>query len=194
MEGVNPPERWPQAGAIEFRDLTLRYRPDLPLVLHGLSFSIKAGERLAIVGRTGTSIKRRSVNFYTQLSSGSGKTTITTALLRIVEAASGTISIDGVDIASVPLKSLRSAISIIPQEGVLYSGIHQEHMPSRRSLTVCEQAHLEATSIPLAKALISFFGKHCVASACLAIPTTRRLPNQSLTTRTVAAICASIPL
>lgn len=48
-----PPAQWPQAGAIEFNDVKLRYRPGLPLVLHGLSMSVKGGEKIGVVGRTG---------------------------------------------------------------------------------------------------------------------------------------------
>ena len=92
-------------GDIEFRDVQLRYSPDLPLALRGVSFRVRAGERLGIVGRT-----------------GAGKTSLQTALLRLVEISSGQIAIDGVDIASVGLHELRGEISIIPQDPVLFSG------------------------------------------------------------------------
>lgn len=72
-----PSEVWPQGGAIEFRSVSLRYRPNLPNVLHGISMSIQSGEKIGIVGRT-----------------GAGKSSITLALLRIVEFE-GLISIDG---------------------------------------------------------------------------------------------------
>lgn len=72
-----PPDNWPQRGAIEFRNVSLRYRPNLPNVLHGISMSIRSGEKIGIVGRT-----------------GAGKSSITLALLRIVEFE-GLISIDG---------------------------------------------------------------------------------------------------
>jgi len=100
-----PPATWPEAGAVEIRDLVIRYRDDLDPVLRGISCSIKAGEKIGIVGRT-----------------GAGKSTLTTAIFRMVEAASGSILIDGFDIAHVGLGVLRSRISIIPQDPVLFSG------------------------------------------------------------------------
>lgn len=72
-----PPADWPQKGAIEFTDLSMKYRPGLPNVLHGISMSIRGGEKIGIVGRT-----------------GAGKSSITLALLRIVEYV-GKITIDG---------------------------------------------------------------------------------------------------
>ena len=72
-----PHPEWPQNGAIEFRDVYMRYRPNLPNVLHGISMSIRGGEKIGIVGRT-----------------GAGKSSITLALLRIVEYV-GRITIDG---------------------------------------------------------------------------------------------------
>ena len=92
-------------GNIEFRNVQLRYSPDFPLALRGVSFRVRAGERLGIVGRT-----------------GAGKTSLQTALLRLVELYSGEITIDGVDIGNVGLHELRSEISIIPQDPVLFSG------------------------------------------------------------------------
>lgn len=74
---TKPPAEWPASGNIEFRDLTLRYRTGLPNVLHGITMSIRGGEKIGIVGRT-----------------GAGKSSITLALLRIVEYA-GSITIDG---------------------------------------------------------------------------------------------------
>ena len=72
-----PRPEWPETGAIEFKDLEMRYRPGLPNVLRGISISIRGGEKIGIVGRT-----------------GAGKSSITLALLRIVEY-SGSITIDG---------------------------------------------------------------------------------------------------
>ena len=92
-------------GDIEFRNVQLRYSPDLPLVLRDVSFRVSAGERLGIVGRT-----------------GAGKTALQTALLRLVEPSAGQITIDGVDIGSMGLHELRREISIIPQDPVLFRG------------------------------------------------------------------------
>ena len=96
---------WPLAGSIEFRKYCMRYRPGLPLVLRELTLSIAAGEKVGIAGRT-----------------GSGKSSMLAALFRLVEGDGGQIFIDGADIAGVPLKTLRSVLSIIPQDPVLFSG------------------------------------------------------------------------
>ncbi|KAF9565380.1 ABC protein, partial [Agrocybe pediades] len=99
-----PPQDWPQRGAIEFKDLAMRYRPGLPNVLHGISLSIRGGEKIGVVGRT-----------------GAGKSSITLALLRIVEY-SGSITIDGVDISKIGLTNLRTKLAIIPQDPTIFSG------------------------------------------------------------------------
>lgn len=96
---------WPRRGLIEFKKYNMRYRPGLPLVLKDLTLTINAGEKVGIVGRT-----------------GSGKSSMLTALFRLVEGSAGQILIDGADIAGVPLKTLRAVLSIIPQDPVLFSG------------------------------------------------------------------------
>uniref|UniRef100_A0A915DLA1 Uncharacterized protein n=1 Tax=Ditylenchus dipsaci TaxID=166011 RepID=A0A915DLA1_9BILA len=98
-------ERWPTKGRILFENFCFRYRPDSDLVLQNLNFEVKGGEKVGIVGRT-----------------GAGKTSLTLALLRIVEPASGTIRIDDVDIGSIGLHDLRQALTIIPQDPVLFCG------------------------------------------------------------------------
>lgn len=100
-----PPDDWPQQGEITFDSLELRYREQLPLVLKGISFRINAKEKVGIVGRT-----------------GSGKSSIAVALFRLAEANSGRIHIDGLDVCSVGLHELRSRMSIIPQDPVLFMG------------------------------------------------------------------------
>ncbi|KAF9484380.1 ABC protein [Pholiota conissans] len=101
---ARPPPEWPTQGAIAFKNLALRYRPGLPNVLHGISLSIRGGEKIGIVGRT-----------------GAGKSSITLALLRIVEYQ-GLITIDGVDISKIGLKDLRTKVAIIPQDPTIFSG------------------------------------------------------------------------
>ncbi|CAH0491864.1 unnamed protein product [Peronospora farinosa] len=100
-----PAQEWPSAGAIEFRNVNLRYRPGLPRVLRNLSLSILPQEKIGIVGRT-----------------GAGKSSLVVALMRLVELDSGSIDIDGVDVGTIGLHELRSKISIIPQDPVLFSG------------------------------------------------------------------------
>lgn len=99
MPDTKPPQQWPDKGAIEFKDVRLSYRPGLPDVLKGLSISVRAGERIGIVGRT-----------------GAGKSSLMTALFRLVELNAGSIVIDGLDISKMGLEDLRSKIAIIPQE------------------------------------------------------------------------------
>ncbi|KAF4151823.1 hypothetical protein CNMCM6069_003024 [Aspergillus lentulus] len=96
---------WPQSGAIDFHQVDMRYRPELPLVLKGLNLYVTGGERIGIVGRT-----------------GAGKSSIMTALFRLTDLASGSIKIDGIDIAQVPRHELRSRLSIIPQDPTLFLG------------------------------------------------------------------------
>eukprot|EP00929_Paragymnodinium_shiwhaense_P073107 TRINITY_DN37162_c0_g1_i1.p1 TRINITY_DN37162_c0_g1~~TRINITY_DN37162_c0_g1_i1.p1 ORF type:complete len:1471 (-),score=333.19 TRINITY_DN37162_c0_g1_i1:289-4701(-) len=99
-----PPPQWPEKGELEIENLRLRYRPELPLVLHGLSFTTKAGERLGIVGRT-----------------GAGKSSLLLGLLRIAEPEPDSIvRLDGQDLLKLGLHDVRSKISIIPQEPVLF--------------------------------------------------------------------------
>ncbi|RKP09032.1 putative ATP-binding cassette transporter protein YOR1 [Thamnocephalis sphaerospora] len=100
-----PDERWPSRGAIEINQLELAYRKGLPNVLHGVSASIRGGEKIGVVGRT-----------------GAGKSSIMVALFRLVEVSGGSISIDGVDISSLGLRDLRSRLAIIPQDPTLFHG------------------------------------------------------------------------
>lgn len=103
--GADPPAAWPTEGRLEVTDLVIGYAPDLPPVLKGLTFSIKPNERIGVVGRT-----------------GAGKSSLTLALFRFLEAREGSITIDGVDISKIKLKDLRSRLAIIPQDPVLFSG------------------------------------------------------------------------
>ncbi|XP_073264842.1 ABC transporter C family member 12-like isoform X2 [Populus alba] len=105
VETNRPPPAWPSSGSIKFRDVVLRYRPELPPVLHHLSFEVSPSEKLGIVGRT-----------------GAGKSSMLNALFRIVELERGEITIDGCDVAKFGLTDLRKTLSIIPQSPVLFSG------------------------------------------------------------------------
>jgi len=102
---VRAPSTWPSSGTLKFKQVTMRYRQDTPIVLNKVSFSIRHGEKIGIVGRT-----------------GSGKSSLVTALLRLVELESGSIEIDGLDVAQVGLNALRSGMAVIAQDPVLFSG------------------------------------------------------------------------
>uniref|UniRef100_A0A8C3UXW1 Canalicular multispecific organic anion transporter 2 n=1 Tax=Catharus ustulatus TaxID=91951 RepID=A0A8C3UXW1_CATUS len=105
IEGKSPPENWPSKGELEFVNYSVRYRKGLDLVLKGLNLQVHGGEKIGIVGRT-----------------GAGKSSMTLCLFRILEAAKGEIKIDGVKISEIGLHDLRSRLTIIPQDPVLFSG------------------------------------------------------------------------
>lgn len=105
VPSYNVPRDWPENGQVVFEDYTVRYREGLDLVLKGISFTVKGGEKVGIVGRT-----------------GAGKSSLTLSLFRIIEAAGGKILIDGQDISKMGLHTLRSRLTIIPQDPVLFSG------------------------------------------------------------------------
>ncbi|NWW72978.1 MRP3 protein, partial [Climacteris rufus] len=105
IEGKRPPEDWPSKGELEFVNYSVRYRKGLDLVLKGLNLQVHGGEKIGIVGRT-----------------GAGKSSMTLCLFRILEAVKGEIKIDGVNISEIGLHDLRSRLTIIPQDPVLFSG------------------------------------------------------------------------
>ncbi|KAJ3541459.1 hypothetical protein NM208_g4600 [Fusarium decemcellulare] len=105
LSGERPSAAWPTSGTLELKNLEVGYAPTLPPVLKGLSFKINHNERIGVVGRT-----------------GAGKSSLTLALFRFLEARSGSIIIDGIDISKIRLSDLRSRLSIIPQSPILFSG------------------------------------------------------------------------
>ncbi|KAJ3047895.1 hypothetical protein HK102_012808, partial [Quaeritorhiza haematococci] len=100
-----PPVNWPTKGEIQIQDLVVKYAPDLPPVLNKITVHMHAREKIGVVGRT-----------------GAGKSTLTIAFFRFIEPESGTIIIDDIDITKIGLYDLRSAITIIPQDPVLFAG------------------------------------------------------------------------
>uniref|UniRef100_A0A3B6ENG0 ABC transporter C family member 13 n=1 Tax=Triticum aestivum TaxID=4565 RepID=A0A3B6ENG0_WHEAT len=96
---------WPSEGEIQLHNLHVKYAPQLPFVLKGLTVTFPGGMKTGIVGRT-----------------GSGKSTLIQALFRIMDPTVGQIIVDGVDICTIGLHDLRSRLSIIPQDPTMFDG------------------------------------------------------------------------
>ncbi|ORX88370.1 P-loop containing nucleoside triphosphate hydrolase protein [Basidiobolus meristosporus CBS 931.73] len=105
IESERPPREWPSKGGISVKNLVMQYAADQPPVIRDISFDVYPGEKIGIVGRT-----------------GAGKSTLAMAFFRFLEPASGTILIDGVDICKLGVQDLRSNLTIIPQDPVLFTG------------------------------------------------------------------------
>ncbi|WVQ96140.1 hypothetical protein IAU59_003242 [Kwoniella sp. CBS 9459] len=116
-----PDEQWPTVGAMAFTNVLMRYRPELPVVLKGISFSIRPGEKIGVIGRT-----------------GAGKSSIAQALFRTVELCGGSIEIDGRDIADMGLDTLRHRLSIIPQDAFLFGGSVRDNIDPTSTRTDAE--------------------------------------------------------
>ncbi|KRZ56418.1 Multidrug resistance-associated protein 1 [Trichinella nativa] len=133
------PNDWPTNGTIQFSDYKLRYREGLELCLKGINCLIRGGEKIGIVGRT-----------------GAGKSSLTLALFRIVEPAGGSLLIDNTDITKIGLHDLRSRLTIIPQEPVLFCGTLRINLDPYEAYSDqdiwrnLERAHLKAfvSSLP----------------------------------------------
>ena len=126
MLPTDPPiNEWPSQGLVEFKDVELRYRPELPLVLHGVSFTLNPGEKVGIIGRT-----------------GAGKSSIAQALFRTVELSGGSISIDGRNLREIGLDTLRSRIAIIPQDAFLFGGTVRDNVDPSNLRTDAELERL----------------------------------------------------
>ncbi|KAJ6562830.1 hypothetical protein DFH09DRAFT_1035588 [Mycena vulgaris] len=115
IESNRPPAYWPSSAKnnslVVVEDLNIKYAPDLPSVLQGVSFELKAGERVGLVGRTGC-----------------GKSTLAMSLLRFVDPSSGRILVDGIDISKIGIHDLRSRVTFIPQDATLFSGSLRENL------------------------------------------------------------------
>ncbi|UJR17989.1 hypothetical protein I4U23_004890 [Adineta vaga] len=105
ISATKPSPHWPTNGNIQIKQLSTRYREHLQFVLKDITVDIDHGDKIGIIGRT-----------------GSGKSSLCLALLRIIEPTNGKIMIDNVDISSIGLHDLRSKITIIPQDAVIFAG------------------------------------------------------------------------
>ena len=106
-----PKASWPSKGAVEFKDYSTRYRPELDLVLKDINLSFKSHEKIGVVGRT-----------------GAGKSSLTLALFRIVEPVSGHIAIDDLNTSTIGLLDVRRRLAIIPQDPALFEGTVRDNL------------------------------------------------------------------
>ncbi|KAH9920031.1 multidrug resistance-associated ABC transporter [Epithele typhae] len=117
----DPPPSWPEHGEVKFKDVKMAYRPGLPPVLKGVTFEVKPGEKVGIVGRT-----------------GAGKSSLLQALFRIVNIQDGVIEVDGVDIAKIGLETLRGRLALVPQDSLLFKGTLRENLDPQNTRTDAE--------------------------------------------------------
>ncbi|KAG8768254.1 hypothetical protein FRC12_005683 [Ceratobasidium sp. 428] len=139
IESNRPPAAWPSAGkgTLVIEDLVLKYAPELEPVLNGVSFETRPSEKIGIVGRT-----------------GSGKSTLALALFRFVDPTAGKIVLDGIDITTIGLDDLRSRLTLIPQDAVLFNGTIRENLDPFNEYTDAEilealqRVHLRTSDSP----------------------------------------------
>lgn len=115
---LRPPENWPSDGSVKFDSYSARYRENLDLVLKEVTLDIKPREKIGIVGRT-----------------GAGKSTLSLALFRLIEPASGRILIDGLDSSKLGLRDLRGNLAIIPQDSQAFEGTVRQNLDPLGSYT-----------------------------------------------------------
>ncbi|XP_072165776.1 ATP-binding cassette sub-family C member 10-like [Diadema setosum] len=129
---VQPPITWPRHGVVRFHNVHFSYRADHPKALDGVSFETRPGEKVGIVGRT-----------------GSGKSTLFLALFRMVQIQQGEVSVDGVNLTDLALEDVRSRLAIIPQDPFLFSGTVRTNLDPMGQFTdqelwsVLEKCHLK---------------------------------------------------
>ena len=122
IPGNRPLPEWPTRGQLSVEDLVVRYRPELDPVLHGISFEVRGCEKIGIAGRTGC-----------------GKSTLMMALYRIVEPWSGRVVIDSIDVSTIGLRDLRSRLSLVPQDPIVFSGTIRSNVDPFNSVSNDEE-------------------------------------------------------
>lgn len=120
-EDTIPHPSWPDQGGIELKNVTAAYNNSSSLAIDNLSLQILPGQKIGICGRT-----------------GSGKSTLLSLLLRLLDTQSGTITLDGVDISSIPRRLLRERLTAIPQDVFLLSGSIRLNADPRQQATDAE--------------------------------------------------------
>ncbi|CAG2172868.1 unnamed protein product, partial [Oppiella nova] len=137
---TKPPPDWPLMGGIVFSNYSTKYRQELDLVLKNITLDVKPRERLAIVGRTGAGKSSLALGLFRLLALG---------LFRLIEATDGTVSIDGIDCSTIGLHDLRSRLTVIPQEPVLFAGSLRHNLDpldqwsDKEIWSALESAHLK---------------------------------------------------
>ncbi|XP_077869660.1 ATP-binding cassette sub-family C member 5-like [Saccoglossus kowalevskii] len=133
-----PPDNWPHAGAIKVNELKMRFRENLPLALRGVSFKVEPMQKIGLVGRT-----------------GAGKSSLGACLFRLREPTSGAIYIDGIDTGTLGLHDLRSRLSVIAQDPVLFVGTvrynldpFQQHS-DEKVWSALDKCHMKSTILEL---------------------------------------------
>ncbi|XP_041459434.1 ATP-binding cassette sub-family C member 9-like isoform X1 [Lytechinus variegatus] len=137
--GTEPPSTWPDKGLIKMENISVRYAQDLDAVLTDVNLTIPDQNKLGICGRT-----------------GSGKSSLTLALFRIIDTFKGRIIIDGIDIATVPLLTLRQRISIIPQDAFLFTGTIRSNLDPTNDK--CDEQLWKALEIAQLKDIVTQLG------------------------------------
>ena len=200
-----PDSPWPSRGEVTFEHLSMRYRPNLPLILQDVSIRIKGGERIGIVGRTGagqTATRHSRITCPCALLAVAacstdvashmwvlarvlslGKSSLMTALFRLVEPSSGHIAIDGVNINDIGLTTLRQSLAIIPQSAHT-AAQHTQHIPHLIGIVVFARRSLLAVGcFAAATARVccsAVAGMLCCSAAQFAPTWTRSAPTLTL--------------